>query len=168
MGQKIEMEVGSDEVLLPAFDQENREIEYLFYCSVAKLGTTKSSGRQKVSLKLEVGGEGEFRGAEIWHDVTVIPPGNKGHGLFVAAVKAFGLLGDGEKRLSVDLASFKDRWARATVKMDQWVDPSSGETRKRTKVNAWNTDSKGTQALTEGKGKPSNQEAPSESDGIPF
>lgn len=149
-------DVEGDSPILPAFDAAGKEIEYLFYCSATKKGTTKSSGRTKIGLKLEVGGEGEFKGAVLWHDLTVIPKGMPGHGFFVASIKAFGLLRDGDVRLKADAEDFKDRWARATVKLDSWVD-GLGRQQKRTKVNSWNTDHVGTSQLTRGPGKPSSE-----------
>jgi len=78
-----------------------------------KDGTTKESGRNKVDLECEIADEGENLGKKVWLTITQIPKGEKGHGIMVHQLHAFGLALDGDYEF--DTNWFQGQRARALL-----------------------------------------------------
>ena len=89
-------------------------------------GVTAQSNRPKVNLTLEVADEGEHFGKKVWLTITQIPQGEKGHGLMVHALHAFGLGIDGD--YSFETSEFQGRQARALLGVTQREKVVNGRT----------------------------------------
>lgn len=76
-------------------------------------GTTKESKRPKVDLECEIIDEGEHFGKKVWLTITHIPKGEKGHGLMLHSLHAFGLALDGGYEL--DTTDLQGQHARALL-----------------------------------------------------
>lgn len=76
-------------------------------------GRTKESNRPKVNLECEIADEGEHYGKKVWLTITQIPKGEKGHGLMIHSLHAFGLVLDGGYEL--DTADLQGKQARALL-----------------------------------------------------
>ena len=96
------------------------EGDYLLECVKVEDKRTRT-GRDMVVLELKVS-EGPSAGRKLWHNLTLIPAGEKGHGFTVAALHAFGLPYDGELDFSTE--DFIGRNARAHVAIEEreWDD----------------------------------------------
>lgn len=75
-------------------------------------GETKESNRPKVDLMCEIA-DGPYMGTRVYLTVTMIPEGEKGHGLMVHALHAFGLAHDGN--LDFDTSDFQGKTAKALL-----------------------------------------------------
>ena len=78
-----------------------------------KDGTTKESKRPKVDLECEIVDEGEHFGKKVWLTITHIPKGEKGHGLMLHSLHAFGLALSGGYEL--DTTDLQGQTARALL-----------------------------------------------------
>lgn len=76
-------------------------------------GTTKESKRPKVDLECEIVDEGEHYGKKVWLTITHIPKGEKGHGLMIHSLHAFGLALNGNYEL--DTSDLQGQTARALL-----------------------------------------------------
>ena len=96
------------------------EGDYLLECVKVEDKRTRT-GRDMVVLELKVS-EGPSAGRKLWHNLTLIPAGEKGHGFTVAALHAFRLPYDGELDFSTE--DFIGRNARAHVAIEEreWED----------------------------------------------
>ena len=99
------------------------EGEYVLACADVKDRTTKT-GRAMATLELIVA-DGPYEGRKLWHNVTMIPAGEAGHGLLVQALKAFGLAFDGQ--LDFDTQDFKGQGCRAKVVVKTYEGKQSNE-----------------------------------------
>lgn len=68
---------------------------YTIQVADIKEGVTRSSNRPKVDLECEVVDEGESFGKKVWLTITHIPKGEKGHGIMLHQLHAFGMALDG-------------------------------------------------------------------------
>ena len=91
-----------------------------------KDGTTATTKRPMVTLECEVADEGEYLGKKVWLTVTKIPKGEKGHGLFVHALHAFGLPHDGAYDFYTE--DFQGRQARALLGVKPYTKVKDGRT----------------------------------------
>lgn len=110
------------------------EGEYILTCTKAKDGKT-STGRDMTNLELVVA-DGPYENRKIWHNVTFIPSGEKGHGMCVHACHAFGLPYDGD--VDFDTSEFEGKSAKAYVVVEtrEW----QGRTITGNKVLNFGTD----------------------------
>lgn len=101
--------------------------EGYYFVTVKKVtdGTAKS-GRPMALLELEVN-DGPWKNRKLWHNVTFIAKGEKGHGFTVQVLKAFGLQFDGD--LDFDTQDFRGQTAQAHVGVEEWT--AEGKTGKR-------------------------------------
>ncbi len=76
-------------------------------------GKTKETDRDKVDLMCEVADEGPWLGARTYVTVTNIPKGEKGHGIMLHTLHAFGVVLDGA--FNFDPADLQGRRARALL-----------------------------------------------------
>lgn len=91
-----------------------------------KDGTTSQSQRPKVDLECEIADEGEHFGKKVWLTITQIPKGEKGHGLMVHQLHAFGLALDGN--YDFDTSELQGRQARALLGVTQREKVKDGKT----------------------------------------
>lgn len=82
--------------------------------------------RPMVVLECEVADEGEAFGKKVWLTITQIPKGQKGHGIMVHALHAFGLAHDGD--LDFDTNDFQGRQARALLGVKPYTKVKDGKT----------------------------------------
>lgn len=68
---------------------------YTIQVADIKSGETKESKRPKVDLECEISDEGDQFGKKVWVTITHIPKGEKGHGLMLHSLHAFGIALDG-------------------------------------------------------------------------
>lgn len=68
---------------------------YTIQVADVKSGETKESKRPKVDLECEISDDGDQFGKKIWLTITHIPKGEKGHGLMLHSLHAFGIALDG-------------------------------------------------------------------------
>ena len=78
-----------------------------------KDGITLDSKRPKVELTCKIADQGPEFGKRVWLTVTQIGEGERGHGLMVHALHAFGLPYDGG--LDFETSEFQGRTARALI-----------------------------------------------------
>lgn len=76
-------------------------------------GKTKETNRDKVDLQCEIANEGEYLGRRVYVTITHIPKGEKGHGIMIHTLHAFGLALDGS--YDFDLSELQGRQARALL-----------------------------------------------------
>lgn len=72
---------------------------YTIQVADVKEGKTKESGRNKVDLECEIADEGPEFGKKVWLTITQIPEGEKGHGMMIHSLHAFGIGLDGSYEL---------------------------------------------------------------------
>lgn len=123
--------------------------QYLFKC-VDVVDTDKDGGvlltrdgkRQRFDLELVVA-KGPLTGrARIFHNGTIIPAGESGHGMALSCFHAFGIWDpEAGGELDVELQDMKGRFVLATVDVDPpRTDPNSGKTYDaKMKVKRWHT-----------------------------
>ena len=68
---------------------------YTIQVADVKSGKTLQTGRDKVDLECEISDEGEYFGKKVWLTITNIPAGEKGHGIMLHSLHAFGVALDG-------------------------------------------------------------------------
>lgn len=68
---------------------------YTLQVADVKAGQTKESKRDKVDLECEISDEGDSFGKKVWLTITKINKGEKGHGLMLHSLHAFGISIDG-------------------------------------------------------------------------
>lgn len=78
-----------------------------------KEGVTEQTKRPKVTLECEIADQGEAFGKKVWVTITQIPKGEKGHGIMVHTLHAFGMALDGN--YDFDLSDLQGRQARALI-----------------------------------------------------
>lgn len=88
-----------------------------------KDGITQT-GRPMVTLECEIADQGPHFGKKVWLNVTEIPEGEKGHGIFIHYCHAFGLEIDGD--YDFDTGSFQGKKARALL----GVEPRESKNKK--------------------------------------
>lgn len=86
---------------------------YTVQVSDYKDGITQATKRPKVDLTLEIADEGPEFGKKTWLTVTKIDEGEKGHGIFLHTLHAFGLALNGAYEF--DTSEFQGRTARALL-----------------------------------------------------
>lgn len=86
--------------------------DYFVRVKEVKDGTSKS-GYQKVDLFLEVFDKSDKRVGGMWTNLTMIPLGKDGHGIWLHANHAFGLPYDGE--VSFDTADYRGKTAYVKI-----------------------------------------------------
>lgn len=69
---------------------------YTIQVADVKEGKTKESNRDKVDLECEIADEGPEFGKKVWVTITQIPKDEKGHGMMIHALHAFGIGLDGD------------------------------------------------------------------------
>lgn len=89
-------------------------------------GTTKESGRPKVDLKCEIADEGPEFGKQVWLTITKIDKGQKGHGLMIHNLHAFGIALDGN--YDFDTADLQGQRARVLLGITTREKVKSGRT----------------------------------------
>lgn len=89
--------------------------EYILTCTGVEDKTTRT-GRNMVVLELTVS-EGQYERRKVWHNVTFIAEGEKGHGMMVHALHAFGLQYDGD--LDFDTEEFRGCSCKATLDVEE-------------------------------------------------
>lgn len=84
-----------------------------YYLKVIEAKERKAkSGRDMIEMELVIA-EGEFEDrVHIWHYLTFIEAGAKGHGMTLHALKAFGIDADGDVEITSEM------FENATVKVD--------------------------------------------------
>lgn len=90
---------------------------YTIQVADMKDGTTRESQRNKVDLECEIADEGDQFGKKVWVTITQIPKGEKGHGLMLHSLHAFGLGLDGA--YDFDTADLQGRRARVLLGITQ-------------------------------------------------
>lgn len=75
------------------------------------------SGRDMLELEFVIA-MGPFENKHVWHYLTFIEEGAKGHGFTLTALKAFGFAGDGE--ISLSAADFKGRTVKAKLGVESY------------------------------------------------
>ena len=88
-----------------------------------KDGITKTD-RPMVTLECEVA-DGEYLGKKVWHNVTQIPAGEKGHGIMVHSLHAFGMPHDGDLDFSTD--EFQGKTAKVLLGVKPYTKVVSGK-----------------------------------------
>jgi len=97
---------------------------YTIQVANVKPGVTQTK-RQMVTLECEIADEGDEFGKKVWHNVTQIPKGEKGHGIMVHSLHAFGLEHDGH--LDFDpVEAFQGQSARALLGVKPYTKVKDG------------------------------------------
>ena len=91
------------------------EWDYLLECLKVEDKQTRT-GKEMAVLELAVRA-GQYEGRKLWHNLTLIQVGDKGHGFTVAAFHAFGLPYDGD--VDLDTQDFRGKTARAHVAVEE-------------------------------------------------
>lgn len=89
-------------------------------------GKTKESGRDKVDLMCEIADEGPWLGTRCYVTITHIPAGEKGHGIMIHTLHAFGLALDGSYEF--ELSDLQGRQARALLGVEMRAKVKDGRT----------------------------------------
>lgn len=98
---------------------------YTIQVANVKDGMTQTQ-RPMVTLECEVCDDGPDFGKKVWANVTQIPKGEKGHGIMVHSLHAFGLEYDGD--LDFDTSAFQGMQARALLGVRPYTKVSGGRT----------------------------------------
>ena len=85
-----------------------------------------TTGRDMVVLECEIADQGPEFGKKVWHNVVAIPKGEKGHGIMVHSLHAFGLAHDGN--LDFDTSEFQGRTARVLLGVEPYTKVKDGKT----------------------------------------
>lgn len=91
-----------------------------------KDGISLNTKRPTVSLTCEIADGPEMGKRAGFVNITAIPKGEKGHGIMVHALHAFGLAHDG--LLELDTSDFQGLTCRALVGVEQYEKESNGRT----------------------------------------
>lgn len=100
---------------------------YTIQVADVKAGKTKESNRDKVDLECEIADEGESFGKKVWLTITKIPKADKGHGLMIHSLHAFGIALDGEFNFNPEV-DLQGRTARALLGVQQREKVKDGRT----------------------------------------
>ena len=96
-----------------------------YVLTVTKVEDGKArSGKDKTTLELTID-DGQYARRKIWHSLTWIPVGEKGHGIAIHALHAFGLDHDGD--VDFDTQDFLGRSAKANVVTEEYEGKSNNK-----------------------------------------
>jgi hypothetical protein len=90
-------------------------------------GKVESNGRDKVSLMCEIADDGPEFGKRVWVTITQIPKGEKGHGIMIHNLHAFGIGLDGNYEFD-PVSDLQGKQARALLGVEPYVKVKDGRT----------------------------------------